>query len=87
MQYDSAWYYIATHAIYLQYDTNRDGVISLSELRVLLQSANYAHDLPDDAIAKIIELADHNQDGHLHFNEFLHLVSLQDYRFKLYFKL
>lgn len=50
-------------------------MISLVEMRELLRAANYAHDLPDDAVARIIDLADHNRDGHLHFKEFLHLVT------------
>ncbi|KAF4517754.1 hypothetical protein B566_EDAN002959 [Ephemera danica] len=65
-------------AIFNKYDTNKDGVLSLSEMRMVLRGANYAHDLPDDAVAKIIDLADHNRDGHLHFKEFLHLVHSEE---------
>jgi len=50
-------------------------VLSLSEMKRMLQAADYAHDLPDDAYRKIINMSDHNNDGHLHFTEFLHLVS------------
>lgn len=45
----------------------------------MLRAADYAHDLPDDAFKKIIGMADHDNDEHLHFGEFLLLVNI--YRF------
>ncbi|XP_059470077.1 rhomboid-related protein 2 [Neocloeon triangulifer] len=60
--------------VFNKYDTNGDGVLNLAEMKRMLQAANYAHDLPDEAFRKIIDMADHNNDGHLHFAEFLHLV-------------
>jgi hypothetical protein len=45
-------------------------------MKRMLQAADYAHDLPDEAYKRIIGMADHNNDGVLHFGEFLHLVNI-----------
>lgn len=53
---------------------NRDGKIELSELREIINSREYEHDIPELAVSRILELSDTDGNGYLDFQEFVKMV-------------
>ncbi|XP_065349629.1 rhomboid-related protein 2 [Cloeon dipterum] len=60
--------------VFNKYDLDADGYLSLAEMKEMLLAADYAADLPQDAVRQIVALADENNDGRLNFKEFMKLV-------------
>jgi Ca2+-binding EF-hand superfamily protein len=60
--------------LFERYDVNRNGHISVCELRNLITSENYAQDLPEVAVQRILKRADIDQNGHLDYAEFKDMV-------------
>lgn len=65
--------------LFVKYDSNEDGYISLSELRNLITSENYAQDLPDSAVHRILRRADSDQNGYLDYTEFRQMIESPDW--------
>ncbi|GFG35048.1 hypothetical protein Cfor_07649, partial [Coptotermes formosanus] len=63
-----------------KYDANADGRISLFELRNLITSENYAQDLPDGAVHRILKRADTDQNGYLDYPEFKQMIESPDWQ-------
>ncbi|KAG8232726.1 hypothetical protein J437_LFUL013319 [Ladona fulva] len=61
-------------AVFNRYDVDRDGFISLGELRNVLQNIAYDQDIPERLAAKILERADHDQNGILSQEEFVKMA-------------
>jgi Ca2+-binding EF-hand superfamily protein len=53
---------------------DRDGRISLCEHRNLITSENYAQDLPEAAVKRILRRADTDRNGYLDYSEFKQMV-------------
>ncbi|XP_046682833.1 rhomboid-related protein 2 [Homalodisca vitripennis] len=60
--------------VFNRYDVDGDGRIALSELKTMLSSSHFNHDIPDRVVTQIIKNADADKNGFLDFNEFLRLV-------------
>lgn len=60
--------------LFRTYDTNSDGRISLLELRNLITSENYAQDLPEPAVRRILRRADTDRNGYLDYSEFKQMI-------------
>jgi len=65
--------------LFEKYDDNRDGRISLCELRNLITSENYAQDLPGAAVQRILRRADTDQNGYLDYSEFKRMIQSPDW--------
>jgi Ca2+-binding EF-hand superfamily protein len=61
-----------------RYDVNRNGRISLCELRNLITSENYAQDLPEVAVQRILKQADTDKNGYLDYREFKQMVTIMN---------
>lgn len=61
-----------------QYDKDKDGRISYVELKEIIESREYEHDLPDNVVDKIMKLADRDNSGFLDFNEFVAMMHNPD---------
>lgn len=48
------------------------------ELKDIINSREYEHDLPDNVVDKIMGLADHDNSGYLDFNEFVAMMHHPD---------
>ncbi|KAJ9596582.1 hypothetical protein L9F63_012415 [Diploptera punctata] len=66
--------------LFQRYDTDRDGQISLMELRNLISSENYAQDLPPSAVSRIMQTADTNENGYLDYKEFKEMVNSKEWQ-------
>ncbi|KAJ8712883.1 hypothetical protein PYW08_008187 [Mythimna loreyi] len=64
--------------IFEKYDKDRDGRISYVELKEIINSREYEHDLPDNVVDKIMGLADRDNSGYLDFNEFVAMMQNPD---------
>jgi Ca2+-binding EF-hand superfamily protein len=62
--------------LFNRYDVNGDGRISLCELHSLITSENYAQDLPEFAVQRILKRADSDQNGYLDYKEFKQMVRI-----------
>ncbi|XP_071447141.1 rhomboid-related protein 2 [Hetaerina americana] len=60
--------------VFNKYDRDRDGFISLNEFRNVLQNIAYDHDIPEKVAVKILQKADHDQDGVLSREEFVEMA-------------
>ncbi|XP_041972359.1 rhomboid-related protein 2-like isoform X2 [Aricia agestis] len=60
--------------IFNKYDKDNDGKISYHELKEIIESREYDHDLPDNVVDKIMSLADQDNSGYLDFAEFVHMM-------------
>jgi Ca2+-binding EF-hand superfamily protein len=61
-----------------RYDVNGNGRISLCELRNLITSENYAQDLPEVAVQRILKQADTDKNGYLDYREFKQMVTIMN---------
>ncbi|XP_073948022.1 rhomboid-4 isoform X2 [Choristoneura fumiferana] len=66
--------------IFNKYDNDNDGRISYVELKAIIESREYAHDLPDNVVDKIMSLADRDNSGYLDFNEFVEMMHNPDFK-------
>ncbi|KDR11872.1 rhomboid-related protein 2-like [Zootermopsis nevadensis] len=66
--------------LFQKYDVNRNGFISLCELRNLITSENYAQDLPEVAVHRILKRADADQNGYLDYKEFKQMMTSPDWQ-------
>ncbi|XP_068623578.1 rhomboid-related protein 2 isoform X1 [Battus philenor] len=64
--------------IFTKYDRDNDGRISYVELRDIIESREYDHDLPDNVVEKIMALADRDNSGYLDFAEFVDMMHNPD---------
>ncbi|XP_035448528.1 rhomboid-related protein 2 isoform X2 [Spodoptera frugiperda] len=64
--------------IFEKYDKDKDGRISYVELKEIINSVEYQHDLPDNVVDKIMDLADRDNSGYLDFNEFVAMMQNPD---------
>ncbi|XP_026740285.1 rhomboid-related protein 2 isoform X1 [Trichoplusia ni] len=64
--------------IFEKYDKDKDGRISYVELKEIIESREYEHDLPDNVVDKIMKLADRDNSGFLDFNEFVAMMHNPD---------
>ncbi|CAH2986435.1 unnamed protein product [Chilo suppressalis] len=64
--------------IFNKYDKDNDGKISYVELKHIIESREYEHDLPDNVVDKIMNLADRDNSGYLDFNEFVDMMHHPD---------
>ncbi|XP_069702003.1 rhomboid-related protein 2-like [Periplaneta americana] len=71
---------IGARELFTRYDTNSNGRISLCELRNLITSENYAQDLPDAAVERILTRADRDENGYLNYQEFKQMVSGKEWQ-------
>ncbi|CAG9558973.1 unnamed protein product [Danaus chrysippus] len=60
--------------IFNKYDRDNDGRISYVELKAIIESREYDHDLPDNVVEKIMALADRDNSGYLDFAEFVAMM-------------
>nr|XP_032527119.1 rhomboid-related protein 2 isoform X3 [Danaus plexippus plexippus] len=60
--------------IFNKYDRDNDGRISYVELKAIIESREYDHDLPDNVVEKIMALADRDNSGYLDFTEFVAMM-------------
>ncbi|XP_061722473.1 rhomboid-related protein 2 isoform X1 [Cydia pomonella] len=66
--------------IFNKYDRDADGKISYAELKEIIESREYEHDLPDNVVEKIMKLADRDNSGYLDFNEFVEMMHNPDFK-------
>jgi len=66
--------------LFEKYDANRDGLISLCELRNLITSENYAQDLPESAVRRILRRADTDRNGYLDYSEFKQMIQSPEWQ-------
>ncbi|XP_026313453.1 rhomboid-related protein 2 isoform X2 [Hyposmocoma kahamanoa] len=64
--------------IFNKYDRDNDGKISYVELKQIIDSREYDHDLPDNVVSKIMALADRDNSGYLDFDEFVEMMHNPD---------
>ncbi|XP_046963825.1 rhomboid-related protein 2 isoform X3 [Vanessa cardui] len=64
--------------IFNKYDKDNDGRISYVELKGIIESREYDHDLPDNVVDKIMNLADRDNSGYLDFAEFVEMMHNPD---------
>ncbi|XP_023938090.1 rhomboid-related protein 2 isoform X4 [Bicyclus anynana] len=64
--------------IFTKYDRDHDGRISYVELKEIIESREYDHDLPDNVVDKIMALADRDNSGYLDFAEFVAMMQNPD---------
>ncbi|CAB3220246.1 unnamed protein product [Arctia plantaginis] len=64
--------------LFEKYDVNEDGRISYEELKNIIHSKEYAHDLPDNLVDDIMKKADHDKSGYLEYNEFVDMMQNPD---------
>lgn len=64
--------------IFDKYDRDKDGRISYVELKDIIESREYDHDLPDNLVDKIMKLADRDNSGYLDFREFVDMMHNPD---------
>ncbi|XP_060806549.1 rhomboid-related protein 2 [Amyelois transitella] len=64
--------------IFNKYDKDNDGKISYVELKEIIESREYDHDLPDNVVDKIMSLADRDNSGYLDFAEFVEMMHHPD---------
>ncbi|CAH2229578.1 jg19710 [Pararge aegeria aegeria] len=64
--------------IFTKYDRDHDGRISYVELKDIIESREYDHDLPDNVVEKIMALADRDNSGYLDFAEFVAMMQNPD---------
>ncbi|GBP39099.1 Putative calcium-binding protein CML23 [Eumeta japonica] len=64
--------------IFDKYDRDKDGRISYTELKDIIESREYDHDLPDNVVDKIMKLADKDNSGYLDFAEFVEMMQNPD---------
>ncbi|XP_012548202.1 rhomboid-related protein 2 isoform X1 [Bombyx mori] len=64
--------------IFNKYDKDNDGRISYVELKNIIESREYDHDLPDNVVDKIMSLADSDNSGYLDFQEFVAMMHNPD---------
>ncbi|XP_013145556.1 PREDICTED: rhomboid-related protein 2 isoform X1 [Papilio polytes] len=64
--------------IFNKYDRDNDGKISYGELKNIIESREYDHDLPDNVVEKIMALADSDNSGYLEFAEFVEMMHNPD---------
>jgi len=69
--------------LFERYDTNRDGRISLCELRNLITSERYAQDLPEPAVRRILRRADTDRNGYLDYSEFKQMIQSPDWHISI----
>lgn len=69
--------------LFEKYDTNRDGRISLCELRNLITSEDYAEDLPEAAVRRILRRADTDRNGYLDYSEFKQMIQSPDWHISI----
>ncbi|XP_048482327.1 rhomboid-related protein 2 isoform X4 [Plutella xylostella] len=60
--------------IFSKYDKDKDNKISYVELKGIIESREYDHDLPDSVVDKIMTLADRDNSGYLDFAEFVEMM-------------
>ncbi|CAG4931911.1 unnamed protein product [Colias eurytheme] len=60
--------------IFNKYDKDNDGRISYVELKHIIESREYDHDLPDNVVEKIMSVADRDNSGYLEFSEFVEMM-------------
>ncbi|XP_052751813.1 rhomboid-related protein 2 isoform X3 [Galleria mellonella] len=66
--------------IFNKYDKDNDGKISYTELKEIIESREYDHDLPDNVVDKIMNLADRDNSGYLDFHEFVEMMHNPDFK-------
>ncbi|KAL0818525.1 hypothetical protein ABMA28_008968 [Loxostege sticticalis] len=66
--------------IFNKYDRDNDGKISYVELKGIIESREYDHDLPDNVVDKIMSLADRDNSGYLDFAEFVEMMHNPDFK-------
>lgn len=66
--------------IFNKYDKDNDGQISYVELKAIIDSTEYEHDLPDNVVDKIMSLADSDNSGYLDFAEFVAMMQNPDFK-------
>ncbi|XP_034828189.1 rhomboid-related protein 2 isoform X2 [Maniola hyperantus] len=64
--------------VFTKYDRDHDGRISYVELKEIIESREYDHDLPDNVVEKIMALADRDNSGYLDFAEFVDMMKHPD---------
>lgn len=69
--------------LFERYDVNRNGHISLCELRNLITSEGYAQDLPEVAVQRILKRADRDKNRYLDYTEFKEMVQSPEWHITL----
>ncbi|KAI5642611.1 rhomboid family domain-containing protein [Phthorimaea operculella] len=64
--------------VFNKYDKDNDGKISYVELKEIIDSREYDHDLPNNVVEKIMSLADRDNSGYLDFQEFVAMMHHPD---------
>lgn len=60
--------------IFVQYDRNKDGLLNIHELKEIIASREYEHDIPDEVVDKILAMSDTDRNGHLDYQEFVRMI-------------
>ncbi|XP_055628148.1 rhomboid-related protein 2 isoform X3 [Toxorhynchites rutilus septentrionalis] len=67
--------------IFDKYDRDRTGLLSIQELKRMI-NARRCPDLPKGFVRQMLKAADHNNDGHLDFEEFYQMSREHNYLFR-----
>lgn len=66
--------------IFDKYDHDKDGKISYNELKHIIDSREYDHDIPDTAVEKIMAISDRDNSGYLDFAEFIEMIHKPEFK-------
>lgn len=60
--------------VFNKYDRNKDGLLNIHELKEIIASREYEHDIPDEVVDKILAMSDTDRNGHLDYQEFVRMI-------------
>ena len=66
--------------IFNKYDEDGDGRLSLAEMKRVLKSESFEHDIPNRCVKRLLKSADENKDGFIEYDEFLKMIQEPEVR-------
>ncbi|KAK3918459.1 Rhomboid-related protein 3 [Frankliniella fusca] len=60
--------------VFNKYDEDADGRLSLAEMKKVVKSDHFDHDIPNRCVRRLIQKADQNKDGFVEYDEFLKMI-------------
>ncbi|KAK9874302.1 hypothetical protein WA026_002655 [Henosepilachna vigintioctopunctata] len=69
------------NTIFEKYDKDRDGLINVCELRDLIESGEYEHDIPPHVVKHIHQLADADNNKKIDFKEFVEMINNPNFEY------